>query len=80
MRKNPATNAVVRAPRARARSNAALPSAVTKRINRYAHSQALHYEQALRGQVMSKLQDLADNGAGILELLAEIDQISVPDR
>lgn len=55
--------------------SAALPGVITKRINRLAHSRAMDFEQTMRKDVTSKLQRLAENGASVPELLAEIERI-----
>lgn len=75
MKESLGLSTIVCAPHARARNAAVLSSAVTKRINRLAHSQALQYEQTLRQQLTSKLQALADSGASEHELVTEIERI-----
>lgn len=72
---SPETNSFPIVPRAHARSASTLSSAVCKRLNRLAHSQALQYEQALRTKATLKLQNLASSGASEQELLAEMDRI-----
>ena len=67
-----------RAPRARARGATVIPREVTKRINRLAHSQALQYEQTVREEVSWKLQALANTGAALTELVAEMERILSP--
>ncbi|GEM_PF-3067861 len=80
MKENLEASAIVCAPRARAQGAAVLSKALTKHINRFAHSEALQYEQGLRRRLMSKLQVLADRGAGEQELLTEIERILVLER
>lgn len=70
---------IVRAPCARTRGATILSSAVTKRINRFAHGQALQYEQTLRRVVTLQLQALADRGASLSELVAELEGIPTID-
>jgi hypothetical protein len=46
----------------------ALPPALRRRINKWAHSQALRHESAQRAALTAKIQRMADAGAAFEQL------------